>query len=188
MQVGRNRIDNQTLQQARTQANALGRLYEHFHPRIYRYCHHRLLCRTRAEDASSRVFLKVAAAIGRFRGRSLEQFAAWLYRIASNEINNDLRTASRRRRSLEAAARLSAAGPEPDRQGQTDFAIVQRHLLKMSTTDQTYIALRYFENMSPSEIGRIMQRSPQAARTGLCRAVQRLRRRVLASAAPDQGR
>jgi RNA polymerase sigma factor (sigma-70 family) len=131
--------------------------------------------------------LKVAGAIRSFRGRSLEQFAAWLYRIASNEINNELRIDVRRRRSLEMAARLGAARSEPDWQGQRDFAIIQRHLLKMSTTDQTYIALRYFENMATADIGRIMQRSPQAVRTGLCRAVQRLRRRVLASAAPEKG-
>lgn len=184
-------IDNQTLRDARTQAQALGDLYEHFHPRIYRYCLHRLLTQSAAEDAASRVFLKVAGGMAEFRGRTLGQFAGWLYRIATNEINSDLRSRQRRRRALEALAQMrqTAMSDVPGlRTDPLDWPRVQQHLLEMSVTDQTYIALRYFEGLCADEIGRIVKRSSAAVRTGLSRAVARLRKRVLASAVADNGR
>jgi len=43
---------------AKTQAAALGRLYELYYDRIFRFCVHRLFNRTTAEDVTSSVFLR----------------------------------------------------------------------------------------------------------------------------------
>jgi len=58
---------------ARTQAGALGRLYELYYERIFRFCVHRLFNKEIAEDVTSAVFLQVARGIRTFKGRNDRQ-------------------------------------------------------------------------------------------------------------------
>jgi DNA-directed RNA polymerase specialized sigma24 family protein len=53
---------------ARTDRNAFGQLFDQFYPSIFAYCVRRLLVRAVAEEATSAVFLKVAACICDFSG------------------------------------------------------------------------------------------------------------------------
>jgi RNA polymerase sigma-70 factor (ECF subfamily) len=183
-------LDNQTVIEARTRGEALGELYDRFYGPIYRYCFHRLCMRAAAEDVTSCVFVKVARCIRDFRGRSVGQFSSWLYRIATNEIRAYLRDEQRKRRVLEAVGRCRAVGQaatyQPDSQP-LEWADVQRCLLRLSPTDQALIALRYFEEMSTIRIAEILDRSPEATRVALSRALKRLRRRAL-SRIGDAGR
>jgi RNA polymerase sigma-70 factor (ECF subfamily) len=184
------RLDNQTVIDARTRAEALGDLYDRFHGPIYRYCFHRLCTRAAAEDVTSCIFLKVARRIRGFRGRSVGQFSGWLYRIATNEIRAYLRDQQRKRRVLEAVGRFRAVGRTATYQPDSpplEWPEVQRHLLRLSPTDQALIALRYFEDMSTVRIAEILDRSPEATRTALSRALKRLRRRAVSRIA-DAGR
>ena len=55
-------------------SQALGRLYELYYGRIFRFCLCRLFVREAAEDATSEVFLQVARKIRSFDGQSEEKF------------------------------------------------------------------------------------------------------------------
>lgn len=48
---------------ARTDAGAVGQLYELYYERIFRFCVHRLFCKESAEDVTSTVFLEMARRI-----------------------------------------------------------------------------------------------------------------------------
>ena len=61
------RIDDDLVFRARTQADALGRLYEMHYERILGFCVYRLFNKEIAEDITSAVFLEVARGIGTFR-------------------------------------------------------------------------------------------------------------------------
>ena len=76
---------------ARTDAVALGRLYELCYERIFRFCVHRLFCKEIAEDVTSTVFLEVARRIRAFPGQTEQDFANWLYAIAANQTNAYIR-------------------------------------------------------------------------------------------------
>jgi DNA-directed RNA polymerase specialized sigma24 family protein len=89
---------------ARTQAEALGRLYEMYYQRIFSFCVHRLFNKEIAEDITSAVFLEVARSIRLFRGRTVSDFQSWLYAIAANQANAYIRKTSRRKKLLEQAA------------------------------------------------------------------------------------
>jgi len=90
--------DDDLVLKARTQADALGRLYELYYERIFRFCVHRLFDKETAEDVTSAVFLEVARKIRSFKGRTGQDFANWLYAIAANQANAHIRKTSRRRR------------------------------------------------------------------------------------------
>ncbi|MBN2457271.1 MAG: hypothetical protein JXB29_12165 [Sedimentisphaerales bacterium] len=52
---------------ARTDADALGELYELYYERIFRFCVHRLFDREIAEDLTSSIFLAVARQVTKGR-------------------------------------------------------------------------------------------------------------------------
>jgi len=70
--------DDDLVLEARTQANALSRLYELYYERIFRFCVHRLFNKEIAEDVTSTVFLEVARGIRTFKGRNEADFQNWL--------------------------------------------------------------------------------------------------------------
>ena len=79
--------DNDLVLRAKTQAEALGQLYELYYERIFRFCVYRLFNKEIAEDVTSVVFLQVARGIRGFKGRSEQDFRNWLYAIAANQAN-----------------------------------------------------------------------------------------------------
>jgi len=85
-------------------AEALGRLYELYYERIFRFCVHRLFSKETAEDVTSTVFLVVAGKIRTFTGRTEADFRNWLYAIAANQANAYIRKTLRRNKLLDDAA------------------------------------------------------------------------------------
>ena len=102
------RIDDDLVFRARTQAEALGRLYEMCYERILGFCVYRLFNKEIAEDITSAVFLEVARGIGAFRGHTVKDFQSWLYAIAANQANAYIRKTTRRKKLLEEAAGMQS--------------------------------------------------------------------------------
>jgi RNA polymerase sigma-70 factor (ECF subfamily) len=94
-------LENDNLiSQARSSYNAFALLYRRHYDAVFKYCVHRLFHRHLAEDVTSEVFLKVVEKFHGFKGGE-RQFRNWLYKIATNEVNNHLRRAARRSGLLE---------------------------------------------------------------------------------------
>ena len=106
--------------QSKSDPGAFTRLYLRHYDAIFRYCAHRLFERTTAEDITSEVFLKMVENFQTFDGNE-KQFRNWLYRIATNAINEHLRKTARRsailtwvwRGSSKASVDDGAAADEP---------------------------------------------------------------------------
>ena len=64
---------------------AFAQLYEKHFDRIYRYVYLRLGNKTETEDLTQEVFIRALEAISSYKWRS-SPFAAWLYRIAHNQV------------------------------------------------------------------------------------------------------
>lgn len=175
---------------AQTDRQALGLLYERYYERIHRYCLHRLFLREAAEDATSAVFLKVAERIQGFRGRTDAEFRAWLFAIATNEINSCIRTDKRRARLLEAAVaegRL-AAREASDPGGGADWPSVYQAIARLRPRDQSIVTLRFLEGLPMDEIAGVLGRKPATIRSTLSRALSRLRKHFTGTSDPRVGR
>jgi len=94
--------EKQLIAQAYSDRATFVHLYRSHYDAVFRYCVHRLFERTAAEDVTSDVFLKVVESIHSFKGNE-RQFRCWLYRIATNAVNNYLRKTARRNRLLKVA-------------------------------------------------------------------------------------
>jgi RNA polymerase sigma-70 factor (ECF subfamily) len=90
---------------------ALADLYDLYFPRIYRY----VLARTgnppEAEDVTEEVFVRMLGGIGNFEWRQAP-FAAWLFRIAHNQVVSNARKNGARRQDTTLS--VSIADPSPD--------------------------------------------------------------------------
>src|SRR6185436_2875022 len=84
---------------AKKDPSSFAALYEAHFERIYAFVAHRVRDRSIAEDLTAEVFRRALAAIGRFEWRGVP-FAAWLYRIAANEIADHAAKATRESGSI----------------------------------------------------------------------------------------
>lgn len=169
--------DGELVNQARSDRAAFVQLYRRYYDAIFRYCAHRLFDRAAAEDVTSEVFLKMVENFHRFKGTE-EQFCWWLYRIATNAINNHLRRKNRRNRLFRAAREQTNSlaadcGQSPER-----LALLEEAMLSLKPRYQTIITLRFFENLKLIEIAEVLGSSPGTVRSQLARALVKLRTKM----------
>jgi len=162
---------------ARTEAEALGQLYELYYERIFRFCVHRLFSKETAEDVTSIIFLEVAHRIRSFGGRTEQDFRNWLYAIAANQANAYIRKTSRRKRLLAEAAG-SMTDNTTDNSSELNWPRLYTAILKLNSEHQTIITLRFFENMEYEQIAKILDVREATLRVTLHRILKKLRRHL----------
>jgi len=169
------------IKQACSDRTAFARLYRMHYDRVFRYCARRLFNRHAAEDVTSTVFFKVMRTIGSFEGGSRD-FRNWLYRIATNAVNDHLRTARRRAEAISAITRKQSSdrahitGLDRERQG-NDLPVKQA-LLCLKPKYQTVITLHFFEELKLIEIAEILGKNPATIRSQLSRGLSKLRKKL----------
>jgi RNA polymerase sigma-70 factor (ECF subfamily) len=91
---------------------ALAELYDLYLPRIYRYILARTGNSAEAEDITEDVFVRMLGAIGNFQWRQAP-FAAWLFRIARNQLVSYIRKNGLRRQETPLAESVADPAPDP---------------------------------------------------------------------------
>jgi len=167
--------DDDLVLRARSQAEALARLYDIYYQPIFRFCVHRLFNKEIAEDVTSSVFLEVARGIRRFRGKSANDFQSWLYAIAANQANAYIRKTSRRKKLLEQAAASMTAVAAKGNDNSPDFSQLYTAILKLKPRHQTIITLRFFENLQYEQIAKILNIKEATLRVSTHRIINELR-------------
>ena len=149
-------------------------LYRRFFDQVYWYCFGRLGDAEAAEDATSRVFVKVLAALPRYEAREAP-FRSWLFRIAHNVVVDELR-GRRPHATLAAVAGMAASGPTPEEAaiGEERHRLLRDLLARLPDDQRRVVELR-LAGLSSAEIGAELGRRPGAVDTALWRAVTRLR-------------
>jgi RNA polymerase sigma-70 factor (ECF subfamily) len=165
-------------------STAFVRLYRSHYDAVFRYCAHRLFERAKAEDVTSEVFLKVVENIHGFKGDE-KQFRCWLYRIATNAVNNHLRKTARRNRLLKAACEQVDGQVADCEEPHEKLALLREAVFTLKPRYQTIITLRFFENLKLMEIAEVLGSSPGTVRSQLTRALAKLRK-VLAAKFTDK--
>ena len=162
---------------ARSEADALGQLYELYYGRIFRFCVHRLFNRTVAEDVCGAIFLDVARTMGNFKGKSEDDFRRWLYTIASNHANGYIRKSLRRKAIFAEAAASMAAMDAVDASDSIgpDWPTVYQAVCRLSRKEQTIVTLRFFEGLDFSDIAAVVGAKESSVRVTLHRTIKKLR-------------
>ncbi|MGA9724446.1 MAG: sigma-70 family RNA polymerase sigma factor [Candidatus Binatus sp.] len=154
-------------------------LYEDNFERVYAYVARRVRDRDEAQDITADVFHLALKNLARFEWRGLP-FAAWLFKIASNEIVDRAKGIARRQvlaREVfhEAPDRVEVpAGIEADERRARLFKLVER----LPRDQSRVIAMRFAEDKSIREIATALGRTEGSVKQLQFRAMQNLRVRL----------
>jgi len=163
---------------------AFSLLYERYFQRVYLFSFLRLRNHADTEEAVQETFTSVFRSIDAYRGES--PLASWIYGIARNTVNNQLRRASAQRRRLararielaRASLLMSPGTPEDELNLQRSVDQVRVCLASVSAWQAEVFALRHLENLPIAEIAHRMSRSSDSVRSSLYRVKSLLMKAV----------
>ena len=180
-------IERLVVQAKAGNAEAFGRLFDHYSGPVYRYIASRVHRPTDAEDLTQTVFVKALEALPRYEPRGIP-FGGWLFRLARNTVIDFVRT-HHEHSDLEALVERSTEDLGPDEQVVTRQQITaMRAALESLTEDQRdAIALRFFAGLSAREAAEAMGKQEGTIRGLQFRAIAALRRQLNLDTTTEDG-
>jgi len=168
------------IETAQRDRGRFGELYETHFERVYAYVVRRVRDRDEAQDITADVFHLALKSLPRFEWRGVP-FAAWLFRIAFNEIaDRSKSTAKLRAHQREAVSDavddsggVATGYEEAERRGRL-FKLVER----LPRDQSRVITMRFAEDKSIREIATALGRSEGSVKQLQFRAMQNLRVRL----------
>lgn len=158
-------------------AEAFRRLYRHYFPRVFAYVAYRVGRKQDAEDVTSDIFMRVVKGIAQFEYRGEGSFAAWLFRIAYNEIQQFYRNEQRNNIiALDELPEIHSSDYLPDEllMQKERFLRLHEMLKTLSPRRQEIISLRFFAELRNQEIAAVLQLDERSVASHLSRGLEDL--------------
>lgn len=186
---GNNSDESVLIERAKTESEAFGVLYERYFDRIYNYIYYRTGNIHDAEDLTAKVFFRAIQHIGNYKDRG-GPFSAWLYSIARNLLANWYRDNSKRTMiPIDSMAQIqSADGPELESEIVENREALLAAIKRLPEDRQDLLILKYVNEESNAEIGRILGRSEGAIKSLYHRTLLSLKNDLIESSRRDQVR
>jgi len=174
--------ERKLVEQAKSDPEAFGRLYDDNYSKIYGYILKRVASVDIAQDITAETFIKALKNIGKFKWQNIS-FSYWLYRISANEIA----TFYRKKKvtvSLDFITEPNSGSDilndivvaQKELENHRDFMEIKKQITKLSIKYQEVIALRFFENMAINEIGKVLNKKEGTIKSLLHRGLEQLRK------------
>jgi RNA polymerase sigma-70 factor, ECF subfamily len=126
-----------------------------------------------AEDAVQEAAFKAWRAADRFRGGS--EVRPWFLTIVANECRQRRRNRWWSVSKMAELPEIVTPGPEADADADADAAELRSALRRLPASMRLTLVLRYYLDLPFEEIGRMLNCSPQAAKSRTHRALAKLR-------------
>ncbi|MGI8550459.1 MAG: RNA polymerase sigma factor [Dehalococcoidia bacterium] len=156
---------------------AQGRLFDHYWPKIVRYCYAHCGNLQDAEDLASEVFERMVTAIGRFQWRDGVPFTAWLFRIARNQVISHYRRKGATVPLSDDGYDEPAAADDPQHTAELHLALdeVYRAAEKLPKSQQEVIRLRFGADLSLADTAKILEKKENNIKQLQHKAIARMR-------------
>ncbi|HXA02098.1 MAG TPA: sigma-70 family RNA polymerase sigma factor [Cytophagaceae bacterium] len=165
---------------AKVDPNRFSALYEKYYKQIFLFIHRRTDDEDNTADLTSQVFLKAILNLPKYEYKGVP-FSAWLYRIASNEVNQYFRQAKTTRAisiEEEGLSRLMGElNEEPEEQHEKE-QIIMESLNHLTKEEIQYLELRFFEDKSFREIGYILLVTENNAKVRTYRIIDKIKKMI----------
>jgi RNA polymerase sigma factor (sigma-70 family) len=169
-----------------------GRLFDHFYGAIFKYIFRRTRAYDISQDLAAETFLKAYLTINRFTWRGIP-LSSWLFKIATNEVNQFFRKRAYEPAYLSQIADLNLhqykqtavddrEAFETELKEHEEFNLISQKLLMLDIKYQEVIALRYFEGKDVREISEILSKPEGTIKSLLSRGLAKLRLLVVTDA------
>lgn len=170
----------QLIEQAKTDKEAFGQLYERYNKQISSYIYYRVGNSHDAEDLTTRVFMRAMQHIAHYEDQGVP-FSAWLYRIARNLVANWHRDQNRRQiLSLEDVNQwhFREESPELAIEWLEHKDTLYNAIRRLPRDRQELLILKFVDRLSNAEIGEILDRSEGAIKSLYHRTLLALREEI----------
>lgn len=173
-------IENELLiiRKAQSDPNRFAPLYDKYYKQIFLFIYRRADDEEISADLTSQVFMKAIINLPKYEFKGVP-FSAWLYRIASNEVNQHFRKHKTTRAiSIEDSGidRLAHELSELDEDAAIKEQVLTEGLQHLSKDEIQYIELRFFEDHSFKEIGFILNITENNAKVKTYRILDKIRK------------
>jgi RNA polymerase sigma-70 factor (ECF subfamily) len=175
------------LDQIRSDPSRFGDLFDHYYKPIFGYIFRRVIDYDLARDIAAETFMKAFLKIGNFQWKGIS-ISAWLYKIATNEVNYFFR----KKRYLpltfnsildhdqldfknNATWEDEKEKLEEELKLHEEFLLIQKKLKLLDLKYQEVISLRYFENKDNKTIAQILNKPEGTIKSLLSRGLEKLR-------------
>ncbi|MCK5277093.1 MAG: sigma-70 family RNA polymerase sigma factor [Cyclobacteriaceae bacterium] len=151
-------------------------LYDRYFTMIFSFIFRKIDDEDSTADLTSQTFLKALRNIKKYKYKGVP-FSAWLYRIASNEVNKYYRQSNKKlvfSFDEQEFENLIEQNIEEEKELDIDYIIRQMHALNES--DIEVLELRFFESKSFAEMAFILEISEANAKMRTYRAIEKLRK------------
>jgi len=184
---GPNSDESALIERAKTDSEAFGELYERHFDRIYNYVYYRTGNIHDAEDLTAKVFFRALQHIGNYKDQG-GPFSAWLYSIARNLLANWYRDNSKRTMiPIDSMAQIQMAdGPEFESEIVENREALLAAIRRLPEDRQDLLVLKYVNEESNVEIGRILGRSEGAIKSLYHRTLLSLKNDLMETSRRDQ--
>ncbi len=168
--------ENQIVERAKDNPEVFGFLYEKYYRAIFIFIERRTEDRQTAHDLTSQVFLKAMLNLPKYKFRGLP-FSAWLYRIASNQINEFYRNSHQRRVISLEDEHVGRLFGQVSASNHADRSDLVGYLLNQLDEDEVaLLELRFFEDRPFKEIAFILDITENNAKVKTYRIIEKLRK------------
>jgi len=177
----------QLIEQCRNNPDAFGQVFDLWYKPVFGYIMRRTGDYDLSKDIAAETFLKAYLKISSFQWRGVS-LSAWLYRIATNELNQYYRSSKYQPQSLQQLLenpemeKLLHQQADEEREmmerelkAYNDYNLIREKLPLLDIKYQEVIALRYFEQKTNTEISQILDKNEGTVKSLLSRGLEKLR-------------
>ncbi len=166
------------VEKAKTDVRYFEALYRKYFPMINNFVYRRIYDEDLKNEIVANVFYKVMKNLKKFKvlKNKRTSFAAWLYRVALNEINQHYREEKRVNKIFENRKEEYIVNhQESEPLSDISFEEVKEKMKNLKPKERDIIALRFFEKLSYEQIAEILKIKEGAAKVRLHRALKKLK-------------
>lgn len=162
--------------QAKKKPKAFGVLYEKYFDRIFNYLYRQTDDEELAGDLCSQTFVNALNNLKRYEFRGIP-FSAWLYRIASNEVNKHYRKFKGKKIFSIEEVRIKELVEQSDEDWDEEMVSKLIDFMKDLPDDMLQVLeLRFYEDKDFKEIAYILDITESGAKMRTYRALDKLRK------------
>jgi len=160
------------------QRKIFSKIYDRYIDKIYRFIFLKVSSQEIAQDLTSETFLKGWESFK--NGTKIENPQAFLYRIARNLVTDHYR--EKGRAQIVSAEYVSIVDPREDVEEaavlKSDIDTVRLALVNLSEDYQNVIIWHYLDDLPITEVAKLLDRTEEATRVLLSRALKSLRNEI----------
>jgi RNA polymerase sigma-70 factor, ECF subfamily len=171
-------LELEIIEKAKADPNRFTPLYNKYYKQIFLFIYRRADDEDITADISSQVFLKAILHLPKYEFKGVP-FSAWLYRIASNEINQFFRNSKASRAiSMEDSGieRLHEELGDDDSDEKEKEKMLMESMNHLTKEEVQYLELRFFEDRSFKEVGYILKITENNAKVKTYRILDKIKK------------